>query len=356
MKNKKNKFPFLLFAALILYIILAFTPLSTELQLTPAWTVDVTEQEASNTSNLNVLPFKLGQYAGYFSHDGKIASINNFEYKATVSKNYLIPYTKSSVQFDVYNPEGKVLSTVSESGFPYVTDDNIFVMLPGGSGFECVDLEGNVITRHLHTSPITAFNSGKKLTIAGYSDGKLCTFDKSMVEQYSLTPGGSETEVILGANVSSEGNYFACVSGQDRQRFVLYKNEVNHAKIVYHKFLKKSIVHQTLVYFSNDESTVYFNDAEGLGIVNIEKGRYSHINIPGTVLDIQESPVAQSIYVLSKKRERSRNIYTVTILEQKSHKTSSFSYEAESSFILTDENSLFVGKDTKISKLVISKE
>lgn len=356
MKNKKSKLSILLIVLLVLYIILAFTPLSTELQLTPEWTFDITEQSTTSTSSLNVLPFRLGQNAGYFTHDGKIAFIKNFDYKTTISSSYMIPYSKTSTEFDVYNTQGEVCATISRGGFPYVAGDKIFVMLPGGSGFDYVDLAGNSLTRHFHTSPITAFNSGKNLTIAGYADGTLCTFDKNMVEQYTLTPGGSDTEVILGANVSPEGNYFACVSGQNNQRFVLYKNEANHAKIVYHRYLNKSIVHQTLVYFSNDESTVYYNDATGVGIVNIEKSRYSHIDIPGTILNIQESPVAESVYILSKKRERSHNIYTITILEKKSHKTSSFSFEAESAFILTDENSLFIGKDSKISKLVISKE
>ena len=42
--------------------------------------------------------------------------------------------------------------------------------------------------------------------------------------------------------------------------------------------------------------------------------------------------------------------------KEKTHKTGSFSFEAQSAFILTDENSLFIGKDTKISKLTVSKE
>lgn len=356
MKNKKSTISLLLIALLVLYIILAFTPLSTELQLTPQWTLDITEQPAQNDSSLNVLPFKLGQNSGYFTHDGKLAFINNFDYKATISSKYMIPYSKNSTQFKIYDTNGNIISSVEKSGFPFVAGDRIFVMLPGGSGFECIDKNGLSLTRYLHTSPLTAFNSGKKLTIAGFADGKLCTFNQEMEEQYNLNPGGSDTQVILGANVSQDGNYFACVSGQNNQRFVLYKNEDNHAKIIHHRFLKKSIVHQTLVYFSNDESTVYYNDADGLGIIDIAKLKYSHINIPGTILNIQESPIADSVYILSKKRQGTHNIYTLTILEDKIRKTSSFTFEADSAFILTDENSLFIGKDTKISKLIISKE
>lgn len=356
MKNKKHLLRIIIVAFFILYIVFAFAPLSTELQLTPQWTLDITEEPITTNTKLNVLPFKLGQNAGYFTHEGKLATIKNFDYKATISFDYLIPYSKNSTEFEVFDNQGNSISTIRVGGFPYVVDNRIFVMLPGGSGFEAFNLEGNILCRHIHTSPITAFNSGKKLTIVGYANGDLCTFNQDMEFQYKLTPGASDIGVILGANVSNSGTYFACVSGQNKQRFVLYKNEENHAKIIYHDYLPTSIVHQTIVHFSQDESTVYYNDESGLGIVDISSSKKKHIDIPGTILNIQESPIAQSVFVLSKAKQGSHNIYTVTILESKKYKTSSFSFVADSAFILTDENSLFIGKDTKISKLILSKE
>lgn len=356
MKNKKHLAAIILPAIFIVYILVCFAPLHTELQLTPQWTLDITQKPESFSTSLDVLPFKLGQNAGYFTHEGKLAYINNFNYKVTISPGFLIPYEKNSKEFDVIDTNGKIISKIQAGGFPYISEDRLFVMLPGGSGFEYLDLHGNLIERHLHTSPITAFNSTKTLTIAGFANGSLCTFDKNMEVLYELTPGGSDTEVILGANVSSQGKYFACVSGQHDQRFVVYKCEPNHAKIIYHTYLPESIVHQTMIYFSNDESTVYYNDRTGLGIYDISKSQSSHIDIPGTVLNIQESSVGDSIFVLSKEKKQDQNIYTVTILESKVHKTSSFSFSAESAFILTDGNSLFIGKDTKISKFTISKE
>ena len=356
MKSKKHVSARLLPVLFLVYLIFCFAPLRTELQLTPQWTLDITQGVETSELPLDVLPFKLGQNAGYFSHDGKLTYISNFSYKATISRDYLIPYEKNSHSFDVFDTNGNVISKIAASGFPYAAGDRIFVMLPGGFGFEYFDPQGKILNRHLHTSPITAFTSNKKLTVVGFANGVLCTFDENMNPLYELTPGGSDTEVILGASTSSKGNYFACVSGQHNQRFVLYKNEENHAKIVYHTYLPSSIVHQTLVYFSEDESAVYYNDATGLGIYDIKKSKLSHIDIPGIILNIQESPVGESLFVLSKEKIGTHNIYTITVLESRLHKTSSFSFDAESAFILTDGNSLFVGKDTKISKLTISKE
>ena len=81
MKNKKIV-KFILFCSItILYILFGFRPLSTSLQLTPVWTTDIENTTEQNTKSEKVLPFKLGQNVGYFSHDGKIVTLKNFEYK-----------------------------------------------------------------------------------------------------------------------------------------------------------------------------------------------------------------------------------------------------------------------------------
>lgn len=356
MKNKKI-FAFITSLFIFLaYTLFCFRPLKTELQLTPDWTAELTDTIQDNSTSLKALPFKLGQNVGYFTHDGHISLLKNFDYKATISSEYFAMYSQNSKEFEIYNPKGEVVGKIEDGGFPYITGSRIFLLLPGGAGFEAKERHGKTIMRYQHTSPITALNSNDVLTIAGFADGTLCIFDKDFNIQHKLAPGGSDIEVILGANVSKNGNYFASVSGQNKQRFALYKTEENHAKIIFHKFLEKNIVHQTFVYFSNDEYYVYYNDADGLGIVNCKNFKYSHIDIPGVILNIQESPVANSLFVISKEKQNGRNMYTITVIEEKTHKTGSFSFESQSAFILTDENSLFIGKDAKISKLTVSKE
>ena len=358
MKNKKNIsiVTFIIFVAFLAYIILCYKPLSTELQLTPQWTCEITQENVNPKSALKVLPFKLGQNTGYFTHEGKIALLHNFEYKASICPEFFCSYMQDSREVPVINTEGETVATIKGGGFPYLAEGKIFLMLPGGSGFELRDLEDKVLARYEHTSPITAFNSNKMATIAGFADGTLYLFNEKFDLIDALTPGGSDYGTILGANVSSNGNYFACVSGQNRQRFLLYKVENYHNKPIFHHYLNNSIVNQTLVTFTKDENFAYYNDATGLGIVETASCRYSHIDIPGRILDIRESPVAKSVFVLSKEKDVVNSKYTVSIIEQQKYKTGSFSFNANSAFILTDENALFIGKDDKISKLIISKE
>ncbi|MBQ0003522.1 MAG: hypothetical protein KBT21_08285 [Treponema sp.] len=371
MKNKKNVsiISLIITFAFLAYIIFCFKPLKTELQLTPEWTVELESidkiQSETNEQpvlvqtavpELNVLPFKLGQNIGYFTHDGKISLLKNFDYKATISKKYFSTFSQNSSEIQIFDTNGQPVVNFSEGGFPYLSQDNILILLPGGSGFEAKSPEGLTLLREEHPAPITALNSHEYFTIAGYADGILTVFDENFKELFTLQPGGSDIEAVLGANISSKGNFIASVSGQNKQRFVLYKTEDNHSKVIFHKTLNNSVVNQTIVTFSKDESTVFYNDSTGLGIIDCNTFKDKHIRIRGKVLDIQESPVSNSFFVLSKERHNRTNTYTLSIIEAKSHKTGEFSFTADCAFILTDENSLFIGKDNKISKMTISKE
>lgn len=354
MKNKKISITFLTIFASILYIIFCFRPLSTELLLTPEWTVQLSDEPTETSSTLGVLPFKLGQKAGYFTHDGKIAVQYNFPYKAAISKKYFASFSQNAENTTVYSKDGKEAFVISGAGFPFFTKDRQFLLTPGGAGVEFIDDSGNEDARFEYSSPITALSSSEKATVIGFANGTLCTFDRANDLQYTLNPRGSNLDVILGAGISQSGRYFACISGHSKQRFVLYENENSHAKIIFHKYLPEETINQSLIYFSDNESKVFYNDSTGLGIVDCKTFKEKHIPIPGRILDIQESPVANSLFVLSK--ESSLKKYTVTVIEYQVYKTSSFSFEADSAFILTDENSLFLGKDNSISKLTLSKE
>lgn len=356
MKNKKIV-KFIIFCCIsLLYIIFSFRPLATTLQLTPLWTTTIEASTQKSTSTSKALPFKLGQNTGYFSHSGEITTLKNFEYKATISPKYFATYSQNSQSFEVIDTKGEVVATITNGGYPYIVDNTIFLILPGGAGFEVKDFSNSTISRYQHTSPITSFNSNEHLTAVGFADGTICTFDEKFQLIHKIEPGGSDLPVILGSNISPNGTYIACVSGQNKQRFLLFKNKEHHTQIIHHQYIDNSVFRQTFVHFSNDESKVFYNDSTGLAIVDCNNFKYKHIDIPGQILNIQESSVANSIFVLSKEKKHNRNFYTITILESKIYKTGSFSFQADSAFILTDENSLFIGKDNKISKILISKE
>ena len=91
-------------------------------------------------------------------------------------------------------------------------------------------------------------------------------------------PGGSTYPVILGAALAKSGKQFACVSGIDRQRFILNQKKNGFSKVVFHKYLETDQKEPVLVQFSSDEKVVYYNCSKGLGIVDCETYEFSEQN------------------------------------------------------------------------------
>ena len=129
-------------------------------------------------------------------------------------------------------------------------------------------------------------------------------------------------------------------------------DEGNYKKVIYHEFLSVNLTRQTKVHFSGNDRYVYFDSIDALGVVDTKSAHAMRIPLKGTILDIQESPVDQSVFVLSRY---ANSYYTITILEGWTKKIGQFSFEASAAFILADGNNVYVGKDSKISRLAISK-
>lgn len=353
MKIKKSISFYILISIVFcaLYILLAIKPLETEYQFFPEWKIDATNPSVTPaTEDDRVLPFKLGQTLGYFTPDGKITQFVTFPQKASISRSYYTSYNSNNTQAKYYSPDGKLSGTINVTGFPMIDEDRIFVFLPGGASFVKCTPDGQKEWEYGGTVPITAFDSSKSGVVIGFADGNICQFNTSGNLVQRFTPGGSDYNVILGAAISSSGEYIAVVSGQNRQRFVLAKRSENQTKITAHEFLNSNEPTQKLVKFSRDDSTVYFATSDDLGIVDVKTGKIRHIKLKGHANVIQESN--ESVFVLTKLEDT----YTVYVIEKFATLTGAFSFSAKNAFILTDENRLYVGKDSTISCISISKK
>ena len=340
------------FLAAAAYFFLSWSPLETELHLTPEWTIDI-DKTPEKTSSEPPLPFRLGNKAGYFTNSGKIISTNAVPYKASFSREHYALYSRDAEDTVLFTPQGEERCVIKGAGFPFVQEDRVFLFAPGGSEIRFVNpVDGETVASWENTVPITAFNSSKNGSAAGYADGQFIIFDKNGKKKAELFPGGSDEPVILGADISGSGKMFACVCGVDKQRFVLYNDEGNYKKIIFHDFFEESLTRRTLVHFSESGRYVCYDRSNFLGIVDSQSLKRKKVEVPGMVLNIQESPAADSVYVLSRDEG---GTYAVTILEKWTKKLGGFSFKADSAFILTDGNTLYVGRDNKISRISISK-
>ncbi len=354
MKSKKTIAVLILAAAgfSLVYILCAARPLSKEYQFTPEWKISVSVPSVTEPEpGKKQLYFKLGQSLGYFSDDGKVSLYRSFPSKASVSGSYFALYTPEAQETPFFNPRGEKCGVISQAGFPYFDEDRIFVMLPGGSSFAKCAQDGSSRWTYYGTVPVTAFASNRNCTAAGFADGTIKVFENTGGEtEIDFAPGGSDYPVILGLDISPDGEYVASVSGHERQRFVLAKKEPGQPKIVFHEFLDKDIQYRTLVYFCSDGKRVLYNYLDTLGIYDLDSGRSYKIPLSSRIISVEET--GSLVFLLG----RNGSTYTVYILEKTNRVEGSFSFEADSAFIRTDGDTLFIGKDTSVSKISVTRE
>lgn len=354
MKSKKNvALPiFIILILTILYVVFAIKPLAKEYQFNPDWKISVSSPVIDkNLSNKDTIHFKLGQQIGYFTEEGKITLCRTFPFQASISDKYFSIYNSDATKTPFFDNKGNQIGIIEDSGFPYFVEENAFLFLPDGNSFSKLYDDGKTEWTYEGTIPITAFSSKNAFTTVGLADGKIIIFDNhsgNIINDY--VPGGSDYPIILGVDISNDGKYVASVSGQDRQRFVLSQNENQKQKIIYHNFLPNNSLYRTLIYFTKDNERVFYVYKNNIGIYNIKSEKSFTIPIEDRIINIEESN--DFVFLLGKNQ----NKYTVYLVDKTNTLEGKFSFNAESAFIKTYNDNLYVGNDTYISKIILTRE
>lgn len=349
MKKKRNLLVPLCVLFSVAYILLAARPLKAELQFLPQWTIEVARNTGTAEKNdfRDAIPFRLGQTAGYVTADGIVLNVVTFPYKAAISPSYYAPYGTSDKAIAFFAPDGTKAGTITRTGFPFFAEDKQYLFLPGGAAFAKLDDGGQTQWMYESYAPITAFSASPGGCVAGYADGTIISFGDDGTVDQQFAPGGSEYPVILGADISPSGQLIACVSGQDAQRFVIAKKSSSHTEIIHHEYLQTQTTRQKIVKFSRDESTVFYDRSDGIGVTDCKTGKSRLIPVSGHILSMQEAGKTRIMFVLSK----SGTTYTVQVIEPFGIAAGSFSFEAQTACIAVRDNDLFVGKDNTISRI-----
>lgn len=354
MDTKKNKVTVFILIALvftILYIIFAAQPLTKEYQFTPEWKISTSTPIVKENNDLPSMYFRLGQTLGYFNENGEITVFKTFPGKASISDSFYAIYNSDAKNTPFYNNMGKEVGKLEVAGFPFFSDREIFVFLPGGASFAKCYETGKTDWQYQGTIPITAFTTKERFSAAGFADGNIKLFNNASGKtEISFAPGGSDYSVIFGLDISSDGEYIASVSGHKKQRFVVSHKENGQQKIVFHTFLDEGSPYRRLVHFTSDNKRIFYNYQNNIGIYDFTKNSNTIIPIKSDIISIEETE--NLVFLLGKNDSE----YTVYIVEKTNTLEGSFSFTADTAFIHTYENTLYIGKDNSISKISITKE
>ena len=342
---------FLLILFSVIYILLAAKPLNKEYSFTPVWKISTANAVIKENRQKSQSYFLLGQNLGYFDEDGNISLYQTFPEKASISNSFFATYDSEAKNTEFYNSDGTKAGVIEASGFPYFSGNLVYVFLPGGCSFSKCSNTGKILWTFEGTFPITAFAAKENYTAVGLSNGTIKVLNnENGSTEIDFAPGGSDYPVILGLDISDDGQYIASISGHNHQRFVLSHREENQPKIIYHRFFDHDSPYRTIVHFSRDGKRVFYNFYKGLGIYNLETKSERTLELKDKLLNIEETD--DLTLLLGKEK----NNYTLSIIDNTDTLEGSFSFTADSAFIHTMDNNIYLGKDYSISKIAISKE
>lgn len=336
---------------------IAAVPMGRDIYFEPVWTKNIHTDVKPATETIDsgsfhtpgVEAFILKDTFGFFTPEGNILSSKMIPERVSVSPTAWTLYGHNERNTEVFSPEGTPKLIVTESGFVHLDETRTYLFHPQGDAVSQIGEDGKPIWKREHTAPITAFNSSGTETIIGYADGLLTCLKNDGTELFSFYPGGSNNQVILGASISEDGKMAACVSGIDKQRFVLIKITGNQYKVIYHRYLEGNLRRQACVDFEKNNNFAFFETATGLGIIDCHRLKSSIIPVQGQIMSIGDTPGDSLFLVLSKNGLK----YTLSAIERPNHLISTSEFFAENAFLIQRKEALYLGTDDRISRINI---
>lgn len=356
--NIKGNLKYILTGTLVfltIYMFLAAFPTGPSMYLAPVWTADIsaagagTEAAESVPVSIGAEAFKIQNRFGYFTPEGKVLLSRQTDKRSAVSTASWAEYPDDAESTAVYSPDGTLQFEISAAGFVHLDDGRAYLFLPGGDGLSQYGSDGTLLWTREHSAPITAFNSSPAATIIGYADGSLTAIRPDGSEIFSFYPGGSDLEVILGAAVSEDGSLAACVSGIDRQRFILIRIKDGQYKIVHHQWLEGNLRRQVYVDFEDTGTHAFFECAGGLGIADAEALSVSIIPVHGKVIAVGTNAGSGLFTALTQDGQDCE----VVVIERPRYLVAKTRFKARDAFLIQRGSTIYLGTDTLISRIDI---
>lgn len=261
------------FVTLVVILILIFLlfPASTgrENILIPERIIDL-EKTSSNIrpGETGDISFSLGDYFGYFTEKLDITFLDKKDYKVSISDDVFINYPKISQILDIQNRDGARRSKIETTGYPIIQDDCVVVI--SDSFISLYNLEGNLRWKKEILSIITSLSISEDHVLIAYLDGYCELMSISGETVFSYRPGGSRIEAVYSAAISSDSQYISIIAGLDPQRFILLQDRKGEYKPVYHFELDEEFRRSLKMYFSEDDSRIFFENSQGINIFNLD--------------------------------------------------------------------------------------
>ncbi len=350
-KGKRKYFIILAIIFTIVYLFVATEPIKQGVYFKPLWICSIDDADVESSKDLseakNPLPFVMGNRFGYFSKNGKILKSKSFDEKISISSQFWTTYPKRAEKTNIYSFKSldkEAVFAVNEAGYVHIDSDRVYLFEPDGCAVSKFDNTGKKLWRYIHAAPITAFQSSPNGTIIGYSDGKLVCLSNAGEVLFDFYPGGSNYQVITGVAISEDASKALCVCGLENQRMLLISIEDNHHKIIHHTFFSKDLRRQTFVSFDESGDYAVFESADGIGIIDCNSFETFFVKEDAKLIDIGKK-MENGVLTILVQKDFVNTLFAISPPNGIIGKTS---FEAKNTFLIQDEDRVYLGSDSKI--------
>lgn len=295
---KEKKVLFFSAGALIflLYILVAAQPIPPETVLVNNWLKDLesgfNDEENVSSGASVIVPFTLGGRFGYVDAAGGLVMNKAKEKYISVSEKYWSEYDPAPEELVIQKmPGGGEIRISPAKGYPVFLDGRIFIISKDQCSLSELDEEGKTIWNYDFEAPITSFDAAGGCVLAGTLDGMVELLDGEGKTVFPSYAPSARIPVILGCRISSDGSKLALVAGIDQQRFIfLERYGDSDYRVTYHEFLKGQAFRRELhMAFINNDSTVVFEQEEGLGIFDVKTRTRTTLPLGGTIQALDDT-------------------------------------------------------------------
>ncbi|MBN2655418.1 MAG: hypothetical protein JXR86_00040 [Spirochaetales bacterium] len=276
-----------LFVLLLFVFFLFPIPTGEERYLVPERVIDLDNQSIFHHTadrDSGLYAFSLGDYFGYFSGNFRLSYSGIKNFGVAIGDLAFINYSKVPGILDIQNNNGEGRSIIETAGYPVIRDDRIVILSEDYISF--YDLEGNLFWEKEILSFVTSLSITRGLVLIGYLDGSCELIADSGEVVLAYRPGGSRIEAIYSAAVSGDSQTVALIAGLDPQRFIILEKRKNEYKTVQHFELDAQYRRTVDMYFSSDNTEIFFENPEGVNVYNIFSQEFKTIGGSGRLENI----------------------------------------------------------------------
>lgn len=296
------------FGVSLLYILVFSRPAEEELLVRPLWTLDIDDASVGSSAG-ELVPFRLGSLIGYYGSDGELVFREEIIHDAALFPDRFINYSSVSQTAVLRDPEGRVVLSINEPGYPLGIGERIYIIHPDGAGLSEWSPEGAALWSRKLPSLIADVAAGETFTALGLLSGEILLLDQEGEEAARYRTLGSRIPVVFGLDFDEDSRSIAAVVGIDPQRILFLSFRDGQLSPGIQGDLTSDFRRPVFVEFLSGYNLVAVETPEGITFINPASGRSWPLGAEGILSGFAAS--AGELVLVATKSQGQQDIRAV---------------------------------------------